>query len=50
MASSRRGGLTSKGWVHEFRDRPLPVLPERKRYPNLASRVLGLCLQRLSAD
>jgi hypothetical protein len=26
------------------------VLPERQRYPNLASRVLGLCLRRLSAD
>jgi hypothetical protein len=26
------------------------VLPERARYPNLASRVLGLCLRRLSAD
>lgn len=26
------------------------VLPERHRYPNLASRVLGLCLRRLSAD
>jgi hypothetical protein len=26
------------------------VLPERTRYPNLASRVLGLCLKRLSAD
>jgi hypothetical protein len=26
------------------------VLPERARYPNLASRVLGLCLQRLDAD
>jgi hypothetical protein len=26
------------------------VLPERHHYPNLASRVLGLCLQRLSAD
>lgn len=26
------------------------VLPERERYPNLASRVLALCLQRLSAD
>ena len=26
------------------------VLPERQRYPNLASRVLGLVLQRLSAD
>ena len=26
------------------------VLPERTRYPNVASRVLALCLQRLSAD
>ena len=26
------------------------VLPERTRYPNLASRVLGLCLKGLSAD
>jgi hypothetical protein len=26
------------------------VLPERHRYPNLASRVLGLVLRRLSAD
>lgn len=26
------------------------VLPERQRYPNLASRVLGLTLRRLSAD
>src|SRR5438094_9922646 len=26
------------------------VLPERQRYPNLASRILGLCLRRLSAD
>ena len=26
------------------------VLPERQRYPNLASRVLGLCLRRLSDD
>jgi len=26
------------------------VLPERARFPNLASRVLGLCLRRLSAD
>jgi hypothetical protein len=26
------------------------VLPERERYPNLASRVLGLCLRRLSDD
>jgi hypothetical protein len=26
------------------------VLPERARYPNLASRVLGLCLRRLSGD
>jgi hypothetical protein len=28
----------------------LLVLPERQRYPNLASRVLGLALKRLSAD
>lgn len=26
------------------------VLPERKTYPNLASRVLALCLKRVSAD
>jgi hypothetical protein len=26
------------------------VLPERQRYPNLASRVLALCLQRLNSD
>ena len=26
------------------------VLPERQRYPNLASRVLAVCLRRLSAD
>ena len=26
------------------------VLPERARYPNMASRVLGLCLKRLSRD
>lgn len=26
------------------------VLPERQRYPNLASRVLGLCLRRLDQD
>ena len=26
------------------------VLPDRKRYPNLASRVLALCLKRVSAD
>jgi hypothetical protein len=26
------------------------VLPDRQRYPNLASRVLGLCLRRLSPD
>ena len=26
------------------------VLPDRQRYPNLASRALGLCLRRLSAD
>jgi hypothetical protein len=28
----------------------LLVLPERARYPNLSSRVLALCLQRLSQD
>lgn len=28
----------------------LLILPARERYPNLASRVLGLCLRRLSAD
>jgi len=26
------------------------VLPDRQRYPNLASRVLGMCLRRLSED
>jgi len=26
------------------------VLPDRQKYPNLASRVLGLCLRRLSGD
>ena len=26
------------------------LLPERQRYPNLASRVLALCLRRLSND
>ncbi len=26
------------------------ILPERQRYPNLASRVLALCLQRLNSD
>jgi hypothetical protein len=26
------------------------VLPERHRYPNLASKVLGMVLRRLSAD
>jgi hypothetical protein len=26
------------------------VLPERQKYPNLASRVLGMCLKRLNAD
>lgn len=47
------------GWSPRQRARRLPlvannsrflVLPERQRYPNLASRVLGLCLRRLSAD
>jgi hypothetical protein len=26
------------------------ILPERQKYPNLASRVLALCLKRLNAD
>jgi len=47
------------GWSPRQRARRLPlvvnnsrflVLPERQRFPNLASRVLGLCLRRLSAD
>jgi len=47
------------GWTPRQRARRLPfvvnnsrflVLPERQRYPNLASRVLGLCLRRLSTD
>ena len=46
-------------WTPRQRARRLPfvvnnsrflVLPERARYPNLASRVLGLCLRRLSDD
>lgn len=45
------------GWTPRQRARRLGVnnsrflvRPERQRYPNLASRVLGLCLRRLSAD
>jgi len=47
------------GWSPRQRARRLPlvvnhsrflVLPDRGRYPNLASRVLGLCLKRLHAD
>ncbi len=47
------------GWTPRQRTRRLGllvnnsrflVLPERQRYPNLASRVLGLCLKRVSAD
>lgn len=47
------------GWSPRQRARRLPfvvnnsrylVLAERHRYPNLASRVLGLCLRRVSAD
>src|SRR5215211_6674875 len=47
------------GWSPRQRARRLALLvnnsrlllrPERARYPNLASRVLGLCLRRLSAD
>jgi hypothetical protein len=50
---------TKIGWTPRQRARRLCwvvnnsrflVLPERQRYPNLASRVLGLCLKRLSAD
>jgi len=46
-------------WSPRQRARRLPlvvnnsrflVLPERQRFPNLASRVLGLCLRRLSDD
>jgi hypothetical protein len=47
------------GWTPRQRARRLSlvvnnsrflILPERARYPNLASRVLALCLKRLSAD
>lgn len=47
------------GWTPRQRSRRLLfvvnnsrylLLPERQRYPNLASRVLGLCLRRLSED
>ena len=47
------------GWTPRQRARRLGLvvnnsrfllLPERQRYPNLASRVLALCLRRLSAD
>jgi hypothetical protein len=47
------------GWSPRQRARRLPmvvnnsrflVLPERQRYPNLASRVLAMSLRRLSAD
>jgi hypothetical protein len=47
------------GWTPRQRARRLDwvinnsrflVLPERQQYPNLASRVLGLCLKRLNAD
>jgi len=50
---------TKIGWTPRQRARRLCwvvnssrflVLPERHRYPNLASRVLGLCLKRLCAD
>jgi Domain of unknown function (DUF4338) len=36
------------GWV--VNNSRFLVLPERQRYPNLASRVLALALKRLSAD
>ncbi len=47
------------GWTPRQRARRLAfvvnnsrflVLPRRQKYPNLASRVMGLCLRRLSAD
>ena len=47
------------GWTPRQRARRLAlvvnnsrflVLPERRRFPNLASCVLGLCLRRLNAD
>ena len=47
------------GWSPRQRARRLPlivnnsrflVLPQRQRFPNLASRALALCLQRLSQD
>jgi uncharacterized protein DUF4338/DDE family transposase len=47
------------GWTPRQRARRLSlvlnnsrflVLPERQQYPNLASRVLGLCLKRLNGD
>ena len=47
------------GWTPRQRARRLAfavnnsrflVLPQRQKYPNLASRVMGLCLRRLSAD
>ena len=47
------------GWTPQQRARRLAfvvnnsrllVLPQRQKYPNVASRVLGLCLRRLSAD
>jgi hypothetical protein len=47
------------GWTPRQRTRRLPfavnnsrylLLPERERFPNLASRVLALCLRRLSDD
>lgn len=50
---------TQIGWTPRQRARRLClvvnnsrflVLPERARYPNLASRVLALCLKRLDAD
>lgn len=47
------------GWTPRQRARRLPfvvnnsrflILPQRERWPNLASRVLGLCLRRLNQD
>jgi hypothetical protein len=54
-----KGREKSIGWTPRQRARRLLfvvnnsrflVLPQRERYPNLASRVLGLCLHRLSED
>jgi len=40
----------ARRWLFVVNNSRFLVLPERARYPNLASRVLGLTLRRLSAD